>query len=378
MPAAAARLPLPEPSKPLALSRPRMPSAEALTPYLERMDEAGWYSNFGPLLQTFEARLADRLSGGAGVVTVSSATTALTLTLQALDLPPGSVCAVPAWTFVATAHAVLAAGLTPWFVDVDARTGMLDPAQTEAVLAEAPAPVRVVMPVLAHGAPVDLDAWAAFRDRTGVAVIVDAAAAFDALSSAPVPAVVSLHATKALGVGEGGYVASTDAALLSRVRRLTAFGFDGDRVARMPAQNAKLSEYAAAVGLAALDGWTTSRQRYVHVARAWRVALMDRPDIRFQPDWGLDWVSSVCVVDLPGPVAGAVATAMAGEGVPTRAWWSRGCHREPAFAEVGAAALQATDRLAASTLGLPYAAAMDDAEVARAASALMRAIDAQN
>lgn len=373
---AAARLPQPEPSKPLALSRPRMPRAEALTPYLERMDEAGWYSNFGPLLQTFEARLADRLGGGAGVVTVSSATTALTLTLQALDLPPGVFCALPSWTFVATAHAVMAAGLTPFFVDVDAATGMLDPVRVEAALAEAPEPVRVVMPVLAHGAPVDLDAWAALRERTGVAVVVDAAAAFDVLDRAPVPAVVSLHATKALGVGEGGYVASTDADLLARVRRLTAFGFAGDRVARMPAQNAKLSEYAAAVGMAALDGWTTTRQRYAHVARAWRVALMDRPDIRFQPGWGLDWVSSVCVVDLPGPMTAPVATAMAGEGVPTRAWWSRGCHREPAFAGVGATALPATERLAASTLGLPYAAAMDEAEVARAASALIRAVDA--
>ena len=87
----------------VAVARPRLPTAEAITPYLQRIDEARWYSNFGPLLTEVEARLAGRFQAGAHVVTVSNATQALTLALQAMDLPPGGHVVLPAWTFVATA-----------------------------------------------------------------------------------------------------------------------------------------------------------------------------------------------------------------------------------------------------------------------------------
>src|SRR4051794_31264292 len=71
------------------VARPRLPTAEAIAPYLQRIDEARWYSNFGPLLTEFEARLAGRFRPRTHVVTVTNATQALTLTLQAMNLPPG-------------------------------------------------------------------------------------------------------------------------------------------------------------------------------------------------------------------------------------------------------------------------------------------------
>jgi len=77
-----------------------------------------------------------------------------------------------------------------------------------------------------------------------------------------VPVVVSLHATKALGIGEGGFVASTDHALIGAVARCCNFGFLGSRETRVPAFNAKMSEVHAAVGLAALDGWPRTRGEF--------------------------------------------------------------------------------------------------------------------
>ena len=88
---------------PVAVARPRLPNAEAILPYLERIDGARWYSNFGPLLCEFEERMAGRFANPTVVTTVANATQALTLTLQAMDLAPGSYVALPAWTFVATA-----------------------------------------------------------------------------------------------------------------------------------------------------------------------------------------------------------------------------------------------------------------------------------
>ena len=77
---------------------------------------------------------------------------------------------------------------------------------TRALIAQAPAPVGAVMPVVPFGCPIDVAAWDRFRASTEIPVVIDAAAGFDALVPGAVPAVVSLHATKVLGAGEGGFV----------------------------------------------------------------------------------------------------------------------------------------------------------------------------
>lgn len=352
------------------VARPRLPSAESILPYLQQIDEARWYSNFGPLVTKLEQRLADRFARPTQAITATNATQALTLTLQAMDLPPGGYVALPAWTFVATAHAVVQAGLKPWFVDVDPATWMLDPAAVKR-LPERPA---AVIPVCAFGAMPDLEAWRTFRETCGVPVLVDAAAAFDMLSDARLPAVVSLHATKVLGLGEGGYLATEDAGLAVRVRQLSTFGFHGSRESQVVATNAKLSEYTAAVGLAALDAWPGDRLRWMRTAQMLRIALIGLPQVRFQPGWGSDWTTSVCVVGLPDGSADAVAASLAAAGVDTRRWWDRGCHTSRAFAGCRREELPATDRLAAATLGLPFSVDMDAGEIASLTAALQDAL----
>ena len=349
-----------------------MPKAGDLAPYLKQIDASRWYTNFGPLLGDFEERLAAKFA--TPVVTAANGTVALTLALQAMAPSAGGLCAMPAWTFAASAHAAIAAGLRPWFVDVDPATWMLDPAFLAAELEHAPGPVAVVMPTAAYGRVPDLDAWARFRAETGVPVLVDGAAAFDALAAAPVPVMVSLHATKVLGVGEGGLVAAPDPALLSDIRQRASFGFRGDRTARFAATNAKLSEYAAAVGLASLEAWPVVRMRYMRVAQLLRIALSRVPEVSFQPGWGADWIASVCVVRLPDGAADAVEAALAAEGVQTRRWWGLGCHRQPAFADAARRYLPATELLACSTLGLPFHAELTSTDVNRIAAAVRQAL----
>jgi dTDP-4-amino-4,6-dideoxygalactose transaminase len=363
---------LPDEAAPIAVARPCLPPAEAILPYLRRIDEARWYSNFGPLLEQFEQRLEARFRPGTRVVTVANATQALTLALKAMDLPPGGHIVLPSWTFVATAHAVVAAGLNPWFVDVDPQTWMLDP-DTVARLVPSLAPAAVI-PVCAFGALPDLAAWRAFRDDFGVPVLIDAAAAFDTLTDARLPAVVSLHATKVLGIGEGGFLATEDQNLAHRVRLMTTYGFHGSRESLVPATNAKLSEYAAAVGLAALDGWPATRLRLVRASQNLRIALMDRPQVSFQDGWGADWVSSVCTVALPSGSAPAVAEVLEAAGVATRAWWGEGCHASPAFRNCRRELLPVTRGLADSTLGLPFSIDLEAEAISRIADALGQAL----
>ncbi len=363
----------PETLPPLPVARPSLPRADAITPYLRQLDDARWYSNHGQLITGLEQRLAARFPMGTQVVTVANATQGLTLALRAMGLPLGGQVILPAWTFVATAHAVMQAGLRPWFVDVDAKTWMLDPAALGALgpkLDEACA----VIPVAAFGKMPDLAAWRAFREATGLPVLIDAAAAFDTLADARLPAIVSLHATKVLGIGEGGFFATDDPGLAHRVYLQTNFGFHDSRDSQVAATNAKLSEYAGAVGQAAMDSWPYDRLRWLRAAQMLRIALVGHPEVTFQDGWGRDWVTSVCTVGLPAGASARVARVLRENGVDTRAWWGEGCHRSTAFTGCRREALPITEALAGSTLGLPFAIDLDGHDIGRLGAALDQAL----
>ena len=357
----------------IGVARPLLPELAAIAPYLDRIDTARWYSNFGPLLAEFEARLTARFPRPTHIVTLANGTQAITAALVASGAVSG-LCALPSWTFVATAHAVAQAGLEPWFLDVDPATWMLDPDAVRSALADAPGRVAAVVPVSAFGQAPDLQAWVRFRDETGLAVVVDAAAAFDAVETAPVPTAFSLHATKCLGLGEGGFVATEDEALALRVREQSNFGFRGRRTAEVMATNAKLSEYTAAVGLAALDAWPATRARLMRTAQRLRIALAFTPEVVFQPGWGLSWVSTTCVIGLPRERVAAVVDALKADAIETRLWWERGCHLQPAFAACGRTSLPVTETLAASTLGLPFAVDLRDIEIERLAAGVRQGL----
>ena len=342
----------------IPVARPRLPRQAALAPYLEEIDQSRTYSNYGPLSRRFEARLAGHFGVTTErVVAVANGSLGLSAALM-IATSPGTLCLMPAWTFVATAHAAMLAGLRPYFADVDAITGALTPEIATAALAAAPGTVGAVVPVLPFGQPIDLAAWDAFADRTGVAVVIDAAAGFDAIrpDEAPigrVPVMVSLHATKALGIGEGGAVIAPDAAFAEDLRRRLNFGFFLARSATVPALNGKLSEYHAAVGLAALDQWPETRNAFQEVARGYRRALACRPGITVPEGFGERWVTSTCVVRLASFSADDLARDLGRRAIDTRQWWGRGAHQQPAFRDCPRMPLPVTGALAAHSLGMP-------------------------
>lgn len=264
---------------PLPLLVPDLPDADALLPFLRRMDMSLQYSNFGPLALEFEALLHARFAAAGGqpvaVTTVSSDTLGLELSLAALGLAPGSRVLIPALTFVATATAVVRAGHVPVAADVDAKSWLLTPAIAREALARTA--FDAVIPVATFGVPQAIPGWHAYERATGVRVVVDAAAAFGSqgFEGASGTLVFSLHATKSLPAGEGGVVVSTDAARVARVRQMANFGINLDPRAAVPVghlaslgTNAKLSEYHAAVGLASLQRWEQGalRRRTLHAA----------------------------------------------------------------------------------------------------------------
>jgi dTDP-4-amino-4,6-dideoxygalactose transaminase len=355
----------------IPVAKPRLPTFEQIVPYLKRIDAARWYSNGGPLIRELEERLAAHTAGGgARVATVANATIGLGLALLACDLPAGSLCMVPSWTFAATGHAILLAGLTPWMVDVSAKTWMLEPEMALELLPKAPGKISAVVPVSPFGAPLALESWRHFREETGIAVIADAAAAFDSIQASAIPAVVSLHATKVCGVGEGGFVVSTDRRFIEEVQKRANFGFWNSRESTARSFNAKLSEYAAAVGLASLDSWPQIRSEFFQVAKAYQEHLQAANFIRLQSGFGDGWISSTVMVASRENDADRLTDVLAQSGIGSRRWWGGGLHRHRSFQDFPRHRVEETESLAERVLGLPCWRDLPNDQIARICAVL--------
>lgn len=181
----------------------------------------------GPQVPSFEAALARRTASEAAVA-VSSGTSALWITLQALGVGPGDEVLVPSLTFAATANAVLLAGATPVFVDVGAETLSMDPRDLERKLSP-----RTVGAIVVHFAG-HLGDLATCRDLLGKErfLLEDACHALGAEENG-VPAgrlgdagCFSFHPAKHITTGEGGAITTDDVGLAARCRRFREHGIE--------------------------------------------------------------------------------------------------------------------------------------------------------
>jgi dTDP-4-amino-4,6-dideoxygalactose transaminase len=361
------------PGETIPVLRPKLPRADRLLPYLERIDATRIYSNHGPLSLELECRLCEhfRLPPGA-VVLASSGTTALIGAILASADRPDSERAfamVPAFTFIATAAAVEQCGYRVFLVDIDSDTWMLDAQR----LAKHPAldKVGLVVPVAPFGRPVPQEPWRVFSEQTGIPVVIDGAASFVDISETPerflgpIPVALSFHATKCFATGEGGAVASNDVDLTMRVTRALNFGIHGIRDCQSPSTNGKMSEYHAAVGLAEFDLWPDKRNAYRAVADSYRqrmadVGLADR--LYTAPDVAPSYTLLRCT---NARESNAVKEALHKGGIDFRLWYGAGLHTQTFYSDLPRDVLTVTDDLAPHTLGLPVATDLHETTIAR-------------
>jgi dTDP-4-amino-4,6-dideoxygalactose transaminase len=348
----------------IPVMRPRLPPAEKIVGYLREIDATATYANFGPL----ETRLRTRLAGLVDcdpdcIVTFANATLALTglVGTSALD-----VWDVPCFAFPAVPQAVLSAGKRLRIRDIEAESLRLAPGAPQASAGR--------IDVLPFGVGVPATALA----DDGPDRIIDAAASLGAVNAPlrglrPNDAVVfSLHATKVLGCGEGGFAVCGSPDRARRLRTWSNFGFHGSRESGVAGTNAKLNEYSAAVAHAALDAWPEEAAEWrraqtlvrgIGSARGLRTLEPNPPEV--SPYW---------IVMFSGPEAlQQVEGEFAARGIGTRRWWSRGLHRMPAFAAAATGEYPVTEWVAERYLGLPVFPGISAAAVEAIASALDRA-----
>jgi dTDP-4-amino-4,6-dideoxygalactose transaminase len=346
----------------IPVCRPLLPSARHVVPYLECIDANRWYTNFGPLVSELEIRMAGMLECSEGeVASAGSGTLALCGALLATAgwaTSERPYCLMPSYTFVGTAAAARACGYTPYFVDIDPDTWALD--ASALVGHSALRRAGAVVPVMPFGRPFANKQWATFTRETGIPVVIDGAAALDAIASnasetlGDVPVAISLHATKTLSTGEGGCVIWRNADGIIDVVRYLNFGIFEARRSDVCGINGKLSEYAAAVGLADLDDWPRKRKAYQQAAETYAgeaaINNLERSIIA-----ETSWASPYCLLKANSELeADRVRDGLARAGIGTRFWYGFGCHRQPAYQDMPRDLLPFTDLLAARILGLPF------------------------
>lgn len=254
-------------NKVLPLLRPDMPTVGELIPFLSEIDRNHQYTNFGPLSRRLESSLEIYFNDPKNtfVQTVSNCTVGIEMALKALGLAQNSLVLIPSLTFAATGTAVVSCGFTPVFSDIDSRGWVLTPNIAMDVIKSKR--VGAVIPVATFGLSQDVAAWDAFSTETGIPVIIDAASAFGNQDiGSTTSAVFSLHATKSLGSGEGGFVASRNKPFIEKIKQLTNFGIVGsnfDGYIDIAGTNGKMSEYHSAVALASLLRWGGIKNRNI-------------------------------------------------------------------------------------------------------------------
>jgi dTDP-4-amino-4,6-dideoxygalactose transaminase len=366
------------PAEVVRVMRPLLPKAEKLRPYLERIDASRIYSNFGPLVIEFEGRLTRHFGLPAGgMVTSSTGTAGLVgaiLAQAGRARPDRELALMPAFTFVATAVAAQLCGYSPYLADVDANNWLLDPEK----LLKHPQLDRigVVIPVAAFGRPVLQAPWRAFYDKTGIPVVIDGAAGFEAISAhperylGPIPVMMSLHATKSMATGEGGCVATTDIGLAALIGQAFNYGFHYTRDSCSASTNGKMSEYHAAVGLAEMDGWEQKKQAFRNVVASYHRQIFAAglgSRLVTAPDICSSYVLFRCA---DAAESQRVQDGLRLQGIEYRLWYGQGLQQQTYFATCEHDDLSVTERIAPCLLGLPMATDLTDAMIAQVVQGL--------
>lgn len=357
----------------LLVGRPNVGMLDRLQSRIASMLDRRWFSNGGPLVEEFEAALARHVDV-RHCVTFCNATVAMEVVARALGLSGDVV--LPAYTFVATAHAFRWQEIAPVFADMDPETHNLDPSRLEGLITP-----RTSAVVATHvwGRPCDTEAIEAVASRHGLPVIYDAAHAFGCSRKGRMIGghgrceVFSFHATKFLNSFEGGAVATDDDDLADRLRSMRNFGFSGfDNVVHL-GTNGKMTEVCAAMGLTSLE----AIEEIVAVNRrnheAYRRGLAGVPGIRLI-DYDVNEANNYQYVVLEvdpaeyGIGRDELVDTLHRRNVIARRYFWPGVHRMQPYREEQPDArlrLSDTERIAARVVVLPTGQQVDADDVAR-------------
>ena len=216
---------------------------------VERVVDSHQYV-LGQEVSKFESEFG-RWLGLSHAVGVASGTDAITLTLRGCGLGSGDEVITVANAGVPPVAAILAAGTIPVFADIDPQYLTLDPAAVEAAISPR---TKAIVVVHLYGQPAAMPDLMEVANRHDLFVIEDCAQAHGASLDGRMvgcfghAACFSFYPTKNLAaLGDAGMVATSDAGLAERLRRLRQYGWDEQRISQQPGWNSRLDELQAGI-----------------------------------------------------------------------------------------------------------------------------------
>lgn len=281
----------------IKVTSPLLPELSEFEKYLEKIYDSQWLTNNGQFHKELEKALAEYLKVPY-ISLFTNGTLPLITALQALRIT-GEVITTP-YSFVATTHALWWNGIKPVFVDIDPKTGDLDPNKIEAAITTK---TTAILPVHVYGKPCNVDAIQEIADKYGLKVIYDAAHAFKvevkgekfksitggkddyvSILNAGDISTLSFHATKVYNTVEGGAMVMHDEKMKKRIDYLKNFGFADEVTVVGPGINSKMDELRSAWGLLNLKQVDDAIAARKHAAEEYRKALRNVEGITFFDD----------------------------------------------------------------------------------------------
>ena len=357
----------------LHVGRPNTGDRQIFDRLVDQIFDRRWFTNNGQVVQQFERQLCEYL-GVRHCIPVCNGTIGLQLACHALKLS-GEII-VPAFTFVATPHAVKWEGMEPVFADVDARTHSLCPESARSMITSR---TSAILAVHLWGNPCATARLQKLADAHGLRLIYDAAHAFGCSHGGTMIGnfgdceVFSFHATKFFNTFEGGAIATNDDALAHRIRLMKNFGFESmDQVSHL-GTNAKMAEICAAMGIsmfARLDQ-LTSKNKYNYDLYCAHLTNID--GLRVFPlssQNAANWQYVVIELDTAafGSSRDDVLQRLHANGIRARRYFYPGCHKMQPYLQDWVHRsdhLINTERLCQRVLCLPTGTSIDETDIAQ-------------
>ncbi|XLP22396.1 aminotransferase class I/II-fold pyridoxal phosphate-dependent enzyme [Bacillus toyonensis] len=330
---------------------------------LKKIDISHIYTNYGPLNQHFEETIISNFFKGRGAVTtVANATMGLMAAIQFKKRKKGKYALMPSFTFPATALAAIWCGLEPYFIDISLDDWCMDKTVLVDRINELKEEVAVVVPYAAFGSWMDLKEYEEL-EKQGIPVVVDAAPGFGLMHEGvhygqdfSGMIVYSFHATKPFGIGEGGMIYSSNEKDISHIKRMGNFGFDNNRECMMMGFNSKMSEFAAAIGIATINSWNLKVQERNRIAdwykqllqstglmkQGWKVQKTEAVIHQFMPILCPEKIHNTQVIEV-----------LKKQKIEARLYFSPSCHQQDFFKNYKFTNLINTNKIAKQIISLP-------------------------
>jgi dTDP-4-amino-4,6-dideoxygalactose transaminase len=357
----------------LHVGRPNIGNRQKLLERINDLLDRRWLTNNGPYVQEFEQRVAD-IVGVKHCIAMCNGTVALEIVIRALGLS-GEVI-VPAFTFIATAHALQWQEITPIFCDIDPHTHNIEPRQVEQMITPR---TSGIIGVHVWGRACDVEALSEIANRQNLRLLFDAAHAFGCsykgrmIGSSGDAEVFSFHATKFLNTLEGGAVVTNDDNLAAKIRLMKNFGFTWYDKVDYIGTNGKMNEISATMGLTSLESMDEFIAVNYRNYKQYQNELGGIPGIEFvtyDENEHCNYQYMTLKIDerITGFNREQLITILHAENVLVRRYFYPGCHRmEPYrsyFPRVGLL-LPNTERLVRQVMSLPTGTTIGPEDIGR-------------